>query len=387
MRTVATWLLPLFLVLAGGGGAGAHDIQQIFARVTLEEDRWEGVVDLDGLMLLEYAQGGVVLEDGSNGWFADLDEAQVRSFFEFAELFWRDRFVMLLDGRECAFEVTLPDPLLQQKDVAGSAEEPLTVVLRMEGRYAPGGGTLRVAWNESEAPTPETIEPDLAVGVLVPGSNLGTNVVPVEEGEEVEIGEREGAAGGEVTSKAAPASLWLWLKYGFQHILPKGVDHILFILGLFLLAPKWKPLLAQSAAFTLAHSITLAMVVLGVFAVSSKVVEPLIALSIAYVGIENIFLKELKPWRLALVFGLGLLHGMGFASVMQELPVPDDQILAPLVGFNLGVELGQVAVLAGAFALTFWMLPKEKIWSRVRLVGSSAIALTGLYWTVTRLVG
>ena len=190
MKAVVLRLMVLVLVMVGS--AVAHDIQQIFVRVTLEEDRWEGVVDLDGLMLLEYAQGGVVLEDGSNGWFADLDEAQALALFEFAELFWRDRFGIALDGRECPFEVSLPDPLLLQKDVAGSPEEPLTVVLRMEGRYAAGGGTLRVSWKDTEAPTPESIEPNLAVGVLVPGSNLGTTVLPVEEGEVVEIGEREG---------------------------------------------------------------------------------------------------------------------------------------------------------------------------------------------------
>ena len=137
----------------------------------------------------------------------------------------------------------------------------------------------------------------------------------------------------------------------------------------------------------MAHSITLAMVVLGVFAAPPQVVEPLIALSIAYVGIENLFLSELKPWRLGLVFGLGLLHGMGFASVMQELPVPDDQIVQPLVGFNLGVELGQIAVLALAFGATFWAIRKANWWKWIRLAGSGAIALTGLFWTVQRLMG
>lgn len=377
----------LVVMLALSGTTWAHDIEQVFARVTLEEDRWEGVVNLDGLLLWEYAHDGPVLEDGSNEWYASLSPVEAKAYMEFAELFWRDRFAIALDGRECPFEISLPDALLLQKDVAGSPKEPLTVVLRMEGRYASGGGKLTVSWADTDPPTEETLEPDLAVGVYVPGSNLGTTVVPVEEGEAVEIGEREGTVGEEVTSKEAPASFWLWLKYGFEHILPKGLDHILFILGLFLLAPRWKPLLAQSAAFTVAHSITLGMVVLGVFSAPSALVEPLIALSIAYVGLENLFLKELKPWRLALVFALGLLHGMGFAGVMQELPVPEDQILAPLVGFNLGVELGQVAVLSGAFALTFWMLEKEKWWKWTRLAGSGAIAAVGLYWTVERVMG
>ena len=112
-----------------------------------------------------------------------------------------------------------------------------------------------------------------------------------------------------------------------------------------------------------------------------------IAASIAYVGIENLFLKELKPWRLILVFALGLLHGMGFAGVMQELPVPTDQIIEPLLGFNLGVELGQIAVLALAFAATFWAIGKEQSFAPLRKTGSALIAIAGIYWTVERLLG
>lgn len=368
------------LVLLSWVGVGrAHDVEQIFVRVTLEEDLWVGIVDLDGLMLREYEAGGVVLEDGSNGWLAGLGEEEVRSFFAFAEHFWKDRFFLDVDGELCTYEVSLPDPLLLQKDVAGSPNEPAVIVLRMEGSYPPRGGKVRVSWNETDGPA-------LAVGVLIPGSNLGTNVLLVENEETIEVAERAGPGGGGAVVEAAPASLWLWLKFGFEHILPKGVDHILFILGLFLLVPRWKELLLQSGAFTVAHSITLAMVVLGVFRAPPQVVEPLIALSIAYVGIENLVLSELKPWRLGLVFGLGLLHGMGFAAVMQELPVPEDQIVAPLVGFNLGVELGQIAVLVLAFGVTFWAVRKEEWWQWIRRVGSLLIAVTGLYWTVERIV-
>jgi hydrogenase/urease accessory protein HupE len=164
------------------------------------------------------------------------------------------------------------------------------------------------------------------------------------------------------------------------------VDHILFILGLFLLQPKTKPLLWQTSAFTIAHSITLALVVLGLLTVPGKFVESMIALSIAYVGIENLWVKKLKPWRVALVFGLGLLHGMGFASVMQELELPEGEVLKPLVGFNLGVEAGQVTVLALAFLLCFAFLKKEGF-QTFRKVASGVIALVGLYWTVERMMG
>jgi hydrogenase/urease accessory protein HupE len=189
-----------------------------------------------------------------------------------------------------------------------------------------------------------------------------------------------------VVEETKDSTLAGWIAAGFEHILPKGLDHILFILGLFLLQPKWRALLWQSSAFTIAHSITLALAILGIVTVPSSVVEPLIALSIAYVGLENLWVKELKPWRVALVFGLGLLHGMGFASVMQELDLPEGGILQPLVGFNVGVELGQITVLALAFALTFWWMKKPPF-EKFRKIASGLIGIVGVYWTVERIMG
>ena len=110
---------------------------------------------------------------------------------------------------------------------------------------------------------------------------------------------------------------YLWL--GYTHILPKGLDHILFVLGLFLLSAQLKPLLLQVTSFTIAHSITLGLSMYGIVSLPSRIVEPLIALSIAYVAIENLVTRELKPWRIALVFMFGLLHGLGFAGVLREL--------------------------------------------------------------------
>ena len=129
---------------------------------------------------------------------------------------------------------------------------------------------------------------------------------------------------------------YLWL--GYTHILPKGLDHILFVLGLFLLSPRLKTLLLQVTAFTIAHSITLGLSMYGIVSLPPRVVEPLIALSIAYVAIENLLTRELKPWRVALVFMFGLLHGLGFAGVLRELGLPRDEFLTALLTFNLGVE-------------------------------------------------
>jgi hypothetical protein len=179
-----------------------------------------------------------------------------------------------------------------------------------------------------------------------------------------------------------------YLGLGFTHILPKGLDHIAFVLGLFLLSPRWKPLLVQVSAFTIAHSITLALSIYGVVSLSPAIVEPLIALSIAYVAFENLATKELKPWRPAVVFAFGLLHGLGFAGVLSELGLPRDQFLNALVAFNLGVEAGQLAVLALAFLLMAWPFARQ-IWYRraVTIPGSLLIGLLGLFWTVQRALG
>lgn len=175
---------------------------------------------------------------------------------------------------------------------------------------------------------------------------------------------------------------------GFTHILPKGLDHILFVLGLFLLATRWKPLLWQVTAFTVAHSITLGLSMYGVLSLSPAIVEPLIAASIVYVAVENLLTIRLHLWRVFIVFGFGLLHGMGFAGVLREVGLPRTEFLSGLISFNLGVEFGQLAVILLAFlAVGVWF--KDRFWYRRRIVqpASALIAITGLYWTVQRVVG
>ncbi len=175
---------------------------------------------------------------------------------------------------------------------------------------------------------------------------------------------------------------------GFTHILPKGLDHILFVLGLFLLASRMKPLLIQVTAFTVAHSITLALAVYGVVALSPRIVEPLIALSIVYVAIENVLTPKLKPWRVLVVSGFGLLHGLGFAGVLTELGLPREEFVTALIGFNVGVELGQLTVIALAFlAVGAWFRQRDWYRARVTVPASLAIAAVGLFWTIERVIG
>ena len=179
----------------------------------------------------------------------------------------------------------------------------------------------------------------------------------------------------------------LYTGLGFTHILPRGIDHVLFVLGIFLLAVELKPVLAQVTAFTVAHTITLALTMYGVVSLPARVVEPLIAVSIVCVAVENVFTSRLHPWRPALVFAFGLLHGMGFAGVLTEIGLPRSEFVPALLSFNAGVEAGQLTVIGVAFLL-FGLPFRKEVWYRRRIVvpASLAIAAIGLYWSVARVI-
>lgn len=189
----------------------------------------------------------------------------------------------------------------------------------------------------------------------------------------------------------APVSGWMvfsqYITVGFHHIVPLGLDHILFVLGLYFLSTGWVTLLWQVSAFTLAHTVTLALGTAGIVHVSPAIVEPLIALSIFYIGVENIFVGHLTRWRPVVIFGFGLLHGLGFASVLAKFGMPHSEFVAALLGFNLGVEIGQLAVLAAAFlAVGVWFASKPWYRRRIANPASAVIALVGAYWLVERLI-
>lgn len=176
-----------------------------------------------------------------------------------------------------------------------------------------------------------------------------------------------------------------YVAIGFEHIVPKGLDHILFVVGLFLLSPRLKPVLWQVTWFTLAHSATLALGMTGLVRIPPSVVEPLIALSIVYVAVENLRGDRLGRWRPLVVFLFGLLHGLGFAGVLAEIGLAPGDFLVGLVAFNLGVELGQLAVVAGCFlAVGVWF--GDRAWYRraVAMPASLAIAAIGAWWFVER---
>ena len=232
-------------------------------------------------------------------------------------------------------------------------------------------GPVRIGWDRRYGALilrQQGVAPDEAFTGLLSGGELSPPLT---------------TAGGE--SENALETFVRYIGVGFEHIVPYGLDHILFVLGLFFLTPRLSALLWQVSAFTLAHTVTLALGALGLITVPASIVEPLIAASIVYVAVENLFTDGLHPWRPLVVFGFGLLHGLGFASVLEEFGLPEGQFVPALIGFNVGVEVGQIAVIAAAF-LAVGPLFLKKHWYRrgVAVPASCVIALIGGYWMFER---
>jgi HupE / UreJ protein len=183
---------------------------------------------------------------------------------------------------------------------------------------------------------------------------------------------------------SAAMSVHQLLAMGFHHIIPEGLDHILFVVCLFLLAPRMKPLLIQVTAFTLAHSVTLGLAMAGLVLLPSRLVETLIAASIVVMAVENIFMREVKPWRWILVFLFGLIHGLGFAGSFTSLQMQPGDFARPLILLNLGIEIAQLSVVAACAALTWWMWQRPWYTRFVIQPASVTIALIAAWWTIQR---
>lgn len=181
-----------------------------------------------------------------------------------------------------------------------------------------------------------------------------------------------------------------FIEFGFQHILPQGLDHVLFVVALYLNARSWNSLFLQVTTFTLAHTITLALAATGVVSSPGDIIEPLISLSIVLLALEAIVFRKPNPWRLPVIFAFGLLHGLGFGSVMKAY-LENADLSAGLVGITVGVEMGHLLVLVATGIVAFIVQLGLKAIKRPGLYQpgfvfpvAAIIALVGLYWTLQR---
>ena len=174
---------------------------------------------------------------------------------------------------------------------------------------------------------------------------------------------------------------------GVQHIIPKGLDHILFIFGLFLFSSSLRKLITQITIFTIAHSITLIFVSLSVMKINPQIVEPIIALTIVYVGLENIFKNYIKEYfRYVVILFFGLLHGLGFALVLSDIGYRSTDLFINLFSFNIGIEVAQISIVLVLYILIALNFAKNKNYRIFFQVPSSIlISSIGLYWFFERI--
>lgn len=189
------------------------------------------------------------------------------------------------------------------------------------------------------------------------------------------------------TTPSAPSLFGGFLWLGIEHILG-GYDHLLFLAGLLLICHRVREIAVVITSFTVAHSITLGLATFDLVSLPGPIVEPLIAASILYVGVENIVRRDEVKGRWLLTFAFGLIHGFGFAGALRELGVGENggSFAVPLLAFNLGVELGQLAVAALILPLLWWARKSPHFTNRILPAASGLVAAAGLFWLLQRVL-
>jgi hypothetical protein len=369
-------LAPLLIAMAAP--AYAHNQSYATLRVQFSENgAFEAELGFHLAALLMGRPQAHLSEDAREQW-GELSDDDISARSGRAADYIAGALEFYADGARFRPErVVFPEPAILREDglVAPEDARPSAPV-RVYGRFPAGAREFALA-----API------DFAEVLMSLQTAYGVTVTQVlREGQvshPVAIVEGQGVR---VTIPSMMVTAYQYALLGFEHIVPRGLDHILFVLALFLLAPRWRPLAAQVTVFTLAHSATLALAVLGLVSAPAVIVEPLIAATILAVAVDNIVSRKLRPWRTLTVFGFGLLHGLGFASVLTALGLPAGEEAAALISFNIGVEFGQIAVLAAAFLAVGWFRRKTWYHDRIARPASLLIGAFGGYWMIERVM-
>lgn len=345
-----------------GGFAKAHVVTQLYAEWRETERSWEMEVQFEA----GYADPAIrdnptapapdrewLLAKGEDGW------KQLRAE---AERYLRESLVIRSGDHDVTWTARFPDFSQSPPDFPKLLTNGAYLRMILKPESAPEG-PVSLTWTHGEnRPT-----------FILKAPGKGDGYLSFAPGDTHELANFRG-------------SLRTSFVQGFLHVLPLGWDHVLFVLGLFFYRRKWKPLLHQSLAFTAAHTVTLGLAASGIIRPPGSWVEPLIALSLAAVALENFRANREKSElpRLAVVFGFGLVHGLGFAGALSAWLKPGEGFLPSLLSANLGVEAAQAVILAVAWLVTIgWH--HTKAYGIFRIIACLGIAVTGLTWTVQRL--
>lgn len=366
MKQLRLLLFSLCLLFTASSVARAHQIDAVEFEFQADDKEWRLLGEMDIAFMLPEMRAIPGEAPLSRKATMEAPPEKLEHFRKATEGTLRKILKFTFADKEVPWTISFPDFEKQPLELPEDAGDTALLSVKIIAKVQPGPGSLKVHWTDDQNSEFIAVNDEAGEAVLTARSGTSVIMLTVDEQEKVE---------------QATTSVMDWVISGFHHVLPLGLDHLAFILGLFLLRPKWKPLAIQSLLFTVAHSLTLALAVLGYVNVPGKPVEIFIAASIAWIGIENILFRDPGRFRYIIVFLFGLVHGLGFASVLGEKleGVPKQNQIVPLLGFNVGVELAQITVLGVAFALLFGV--RKWGW---QAVGSGIIAAFGICWVIER---
>ena len=359
--------MMLCLLAACVAPLAAHAVPQLYGELQGGEATWKVEILFDAGYAEPAARNDLAAPQPTRDWLVNLPEAEHRRLCKEAETYLRASLAFRSDRGPVAWRLSFPDFQKTPPDFPSLLNDGAYFHVLIEP-LSPEKGSVTVAMAGGDHPN---------LVIKLPGDTAESRYLTVSPGSEAEL--VSGSAAEPVAESRHPAAIAF--TQGVLHV--RGLDHVLFVLGIFLLQRRWRPLLMQSLAFTAAHTIALGLASAGWVKVPTQFVEPIIALSIAALAVENLFMTEARPWRLVIVFAFGLVHGIGFAGAMSTWIRPGEGFLTALLAANLGVEAGQVIILLAAWLLTNgWHDSRE--WPHFRRWSCVALALTGLFWCVER---
>ncbi|WML43961.1 HupE/UreJ family protein [Neobacillus sp. PS3-40] len=372
-------LLPFLLFPSN---ASAHAYSASYTKITMDSKKTEVVFSLDTLSIFELIKG----IDKNKNWV--LEKSEIKHNKHKLEEILSEGIALDKDNKEQTAKIDQMKLVKKQDKVFLSVYmtfpsfKPGETISFNDGFYANDSATNYVDLISA------SYEGQTSENVLQGKDRVWTMLV-------TEVQQEQGATDVQSispdthpvqTAQATPVketSTWFsFFKLGALHILT-GYDHLLFLLALLIRKQTFKQYAAIVTSFTIAHSITLSLAVLGMVTIPSRFVEATIALSICYVALENIFRKEIK-WRWSITFIFGLIHGLGFASILREMSIPKSHLAVALVNFNLGIEAVQLSIVLLLLPLLI-LIQRNKSYGKMVRGGSFIIALLGAFWLVERI--